>query len=130
MTMQRLLLDAHTLLWWLADDPALGTQTREAIADGRNRVYVSAASIWEIGIKRELGKFDAPQGMDRIVEEERFIPLPVTLHHAEAASLLPHHHRDPFDRMLIAQAQSEGLTLVTADGQMGIYGVRILAAGE
>lgn len=128
--MKRLLLDTQVLLWWLADDPALGSKARQAVADGGNEVYVSAASTWEIAIKKALGKLEAPDDMDSIVEEERFLKLPISLYHGQMAGMLPPHHKDPFDRMLVAQAQAEGLMVVTSDRIFGKYGVRTLAAGE
>lgn len=124
--MRRLLLDTHILLWWLSDAPALGATARELIADARNPVHVSAASIWEIGIKRRKGLLKAPEDLDVIVEEEQFIKLPITLFHAQQAAALPEYHRDPFDRMLIAQAQAEGLELVTADATIPSYGIRTI----
>ncbi len=128
--MRRLLLDTHTLLWWLADAPALGPASRALIAEPGNVVFVSAASIWEIAIKRALGKLSAPEGLDAILEEQGFEALPIEVFHAEQAGILPRHHRDPFDRMLIAQAQAEGLALVSADPQMAAYGIRVLDPGR
>ncbi len=125
--MERLLLDTHVFLWWLADDPRLGNTARKAIGDGRNQVYVSAASGREIAIKRTLGKLDAPGNLDAMVAEAGFLHLPITFFHGELAGTLPRHHRDPFDRMLVAQAQAEGLTLVTNDRGIAAYGVRILS---
>ena len=123
--MRRLLLDTHVLIWRLADDPMLGPRTRATIADERNEVYVSAVSAWEISIKRALGKLDAPEDLDleSILEDEGFEILPINFFHGEQAGRLPPHHRDPFDRMLIAQAQAEGLELVTNDGAFTAYGL-------
>jgi PIN domain nuclease of toxin-antitoxin system len=126
---KRLLLDTHVFLWWLNDDPALGKRVRSEIRDGRNQVYVSAASAWEISIKRALGKLQAPGDIESVVEDERFITLNISLRHGEQAGKLPPFHRDPFDRMLIAQAQSDGLILVTADDQFEQYGVNLMKAG-
>jgi PIN domain nuclease of toxin-antitoxin system len=128
--MKRLLLDTHVLLWWLSDNPALGVRSREAIMEPRNEVYVSAASIWEISIKRSIGKLDAPDDMDSIVEEEGMLKLPITLFHGEQAGALPEIHKDPFDRMLIAQAQAEGLVIVTADKVFEQYKIRLLDANS
>lgn len=128
--MKRILLDTHALLWWLADDPALGEQARAAIAEPRNEVLVSAASIWEIGIKRHKGLIDAPADLEALVEDEGFGKLPISLFHAQQAASLPAIHRDPFDRMLVAQAQAEGLELLTADETIPSYGVRVIAAGR
>jgi len=112
----KLLLDSHTYLWWLDDHPNLSPAARGALADPANVVLVSAASIWEIEIKRALGRLDA--GDADLVSEiaaNRFMELPVQARHAAAAARLPNHHGDPFDRLLIAQAQLEGLICVTRD---------------
>ncbi|MGB5568886.1 MAG: type II toxin-antitoxin system VapC family toxin [Sedimenticolaceae bacterium] len=126
--MQRLLLDTHAFLWWLADAPELGNSARMAIADERNEVFVSAATGWEVAIKRAAGKLQAPDNLDAMVEESGFSHLPVTFFHGEQAGALPMHHRDPFDRMLVAQAQAEGLVIVTRDLYIQRYGVRTLTA--
>jgi len=128
--MKRLLLDTHTFLWWLADDTVLGDSCRKLICDGNNEVYISAATTWEISIKRRLGKLEAPPGLDGIVEEEHFIGLAISLYHGNQAGQLPLIHRDPFDRMLIAQAQAEGLILVTADQVITEYGIETIPANE
>jgi len=106
----------------------MAERAKAAIADPLNQVYVSAATTWEISIKKTLGKLDAPDDLERIVEEEYFIKLPISLYHGEMAGRLPSHHPDPFDRMLIAQAQAEGLTIVTGDKRFARYGVKILWA--
>ena len=126
--MKRLLLDTRVLLWWLSDDPQLGQATRRAISDPRNHVYVSAASAWEISIKKSLGKLSAPDDMDSIVDDEGFDSLAISFFHGEQAGMLPEYHKDPFDRMLIAQAQSEGLILVTSDRKIDNYGIRTMNA--
>ena len=123
----RLLLDTHALLWWLADE-GLNSEAREAIADPANVVVVSAASAWEISIKKALGRLAAPDDLEHQVETGGFVPLPIGIAHAIAAGQLPHHHEDPFDRMLIAQAFTEALTIVTRDKRFDDYGVRLLAA--
>lgn len=125
--MQRLLLDTHILLWALEDSPTLGERPRRAIIDPSNQVYVSAVSVWEIAIKRALGKIQAPEDMVAAVEETGFLKLDVTMFHAQQVGNLPLHHRDPFDRMLVAQAQAEGLTIVTRDANIPIYGVPTLS---
>lgn len=125
--MKRLLLDTHVLLWWLADDPQLGDVARAAIADPRNQVFVSAATPWEIAIKIQLGKLQAPMDMESLIESEGFLPLPISLFHGQQAGHLPSLHRDPFDRMLIAQASAEGLVLVTNDDQIVRYGIRVMS---
>ena len=128
--MKRLLLDTHILLWWLSDDPRLGQTTRRAISEPRNQVFISAASAWEISIKKSLGKLIAPDNMDAIIDDEGFDQLTITVFHAEQAGRLPGHHKDPFDRMLIAQAQAEGLDIVTSDKKIAKYGIRILNASN
>ena len=126
--MERLLLDTQAVLLVLADDPKLAPSARSAIADPANDVFVSAVSVWEIAIKRAQGKLKAPGGIAGLVEESGFQELVVTSFHAEQAGGLPMHHRDPFDRMLIAQAQAEGLVIVTSDRRIPLYGVRTVSA--
>jgi PIN domain nuclease of toxin-antitoxin system len=123
----RLLLDTHALLWWLADE-GLTAEAREAIADPANLVAVSAASAWEISIKKALGKLAAPDDLEQQVQTGGFVPLPISIAHGIAAGQLPRHHEDPFDRMLIAQAVAEGLTIVTRDKRFDDYGVALVAA--
>lgn len=123
----RLLLDTHVLLWWLADH-ALSEDARAAIADPISEVAVSAASTWEISIKKALGKLTAPDDLEERLRLGGFTPLPIRIDHATAAGELPRHHDDPFDRMLIAQAKIEGLTLVTRDGRLSGYDVALLTA--
>ena len=118
-----LLLDTHILLWWLADDPGLSEKQRSAIADPANLVYVSAASAWEISIKKALGKLIAPNDLGAALIASELEQLPITVIHAEAVGGLPPHHRDPFDRMLIAQAGVEDLTVVTGDPMFAQYEV-------
>jgi len=125
---KRLLLDTHVLLWWLSDDPQLGASSRQAIANPRNPVYISAASAWEISIKKSIGKLTAPDDMDAIVESEGFEKLPITVFHGDQAGSLRELHKDPFDRMLIAQAQSEGLVIVTNDQKIIQYKIRTMDA--
>ena len=124
--MQRLLLDTHVLLWWLADDPNLGSKTRRLIGDPRNEILISAVTSWEISIKKTTGKLEAPDDIDTIVEDEGFSKLPIDLYHGEIAGRLPLHHKDPFDRMLIAQAKIMELTLVTNDSKIKLYTVRTI----
>ena len=104
------LLDSNVLLWWLEDSPRLGPTVRETLADPEDRILVSAASIWEIGIKQTLGKLRAPESVVDVLREEGFEELAMSGRHAEAAGRLPPLHRDPFDRMLIAQARLDNLT--------------------
>ncbi len=124
----RLLLDTHVLLWWLGDDPTLSPQARAALADGKNPAYVSSAVIWEISIKRAIGKLKVPKRFRAVLDDQPFEPLDITPEHAHAVGDLPLHHSDPFDRMLVAQAKIEGLTLVTRDKHLAAYELAILAA--
>ncbi len=127
MGSQRLLLDTHVFLWWKVDDPRLGSQAREAIAQA-DLVLVSAASAWEAAIKAQLGKLELSASFAEGVVASGFEKLPINFEHAEENAKLPSHHRDPFDRMLIAQARVEGLTLVTHDRGLAAYDVPILWA--
>ncbi|MDY0000167.1 MAG: type II toxin-antitoxin system VapC family toxin [Polyangia bacterium] len=121
-----LLLDTHVLLWAFEDDRRLGRGAREAIVDGGNIVFVSAVSAWEITIKKALGKLRAPDGFLEELARHRFTPLEVTIEHALAVGRLPPLHQDPFDRLLLAQAVEEQLTLVTHDRRLEAYGGSIL----
>lgn len=123
-----LLLDAHALLWWLADDPVLAASARRSIADPANDVLVSAATVWEIEIKRHLGKLQAPAPLTDVLERAGFGGLPITAADAERAAGLPSHHRDPFDRMLVAQAVRLDATIVTRDEAFDSYGSIVLRA--
>lgn len=121
-----LLLDTHVLLWW-ASGSGLSEAETAAIADPNNLVYVSTASIWEISIKQQLGKLEVDGDLDAIVEED-FEMLEIGLSHARLAGQLPTHHRDPFDRMLIAQATLQDLTIVTRDRHFMAYDVSVWSA--
>jgi PIN domain nuclease of toxin-antitoxin system len=123
----KLLLDSHAFLWWLVEDPKLSVEARQAMADPATIVHVSAATVWELSIKATLGKLDL-DGADLVeeIEGNDFVELPVTARHSLAAGTLPRHHEDPFDRMLIAQARIEGLTIVTRDPAFRAYGAAIL----
>ena len=123
-----LLLDTHALIWSLENNPTLAEEARKAIIDGRNMVFVSAASVWEISIKRALGKLEAPDNLLQEIEGHRFTLLDMTARHADTAGRLPEIHADPFDRMLVAQAQLEKLVLVTRDDFIPQYAVRCLKA--
>ncbi len=125
----RLLLDTYAFLWWCADDPRLGVVEREAIRDGENDVLLSAASVWEMAIKHALGRLEVPEPASAVVARLGIGRLPVQFEHAEATTRLPPLHRDPFDRLLVAQARIEGLTLVTRDPLIRSYpGVAFLPA--
>jgi PIN domain nuclease of toxin-antitoxin system len=121
----RLLVDTHALLWWLADDPALSPAARAAIADPANEPLVSSASVWEIAIKRSLGKLTAPEDLPARIADGGFVWLPISPQHAWQVRDLPRHHRDPFDRILVAQALIEGVAIITTDAQLGDYGVQV-----
>lgn len=123
----KVLLDSHAFLWWLAEDLKLSAGARQAVADPSSIVHVSAATVWELSIRASLGKLDL-DGTDLLeeIEENDFIELPMTARHSLAAATLPRHHDDPFDRMLIAQAKLEGLTIITRDPAFRAYGVSLL----
>jgi PIN domain nuclease of toxin-antitoxin system len=123
-----LLIDARVLCWWIADQPELAVEARAAIADPDNIVGVSTATIWELAIKQAAGRLEFDGDFAEELEANRFDILPIALDHAMAAATLPPHHNDPFDRMLIAQAQIERLTIVTRDRRIPQYGVPVLAA--
>lgn len=124
----KLLLDTHVLLWWLDAPKKLSSEARRAIRDETNSVFVSAAVVWEIIIKKSLGKLTVPDNLEEVIAANGFEPLNITLAHASALEGLPKHHRDPFDRILIAQALHEGLTLVNRDAEIGKYAVSQMLA--
>ena len=124
----RLLLDTHIFLWWVSDWDQIAKPARKAIADPNNEVFVSAVSGWEIGVKKAKGRLAAPDNLTAVVEEKQFQHLLLTFEHAERAATLPAHHRDPFDRMLVAQARVEGLVLITRDARVSLYDVPTLRA--
>ena len=125
--MKRLLLDTEALIWWDAGDPRLGARARAAIEDA-SEVWVSAASAWEIVIKQALGKLRTTRQPADAVADSGFDPLPVTFEHAAAVGALASHHRDPFDRLIIAAAVVEELTIVTSDPQFGLYAAPLIDA--
>jgi PIN domain nuclease of toxin-antitoxin system len=122
------LVDSHAAVWWMDDPNRLAPAARDAIADGRNLVYLSAASVWEIGLKMARGKLRLPATYVDRLRADGFSFLDVSVSHAQRAPFLPPHHADPFDRLLIAQAQIEGLVLVTRDEDLHAYGVPVLRA--
>ncbi|MBV1877687.1 MAG: type II toxin-antitoxin system VapC family toxin [Pseudomonadales bacterium] len=128
--MKRILLDTHALIWWFQGDSKLGTTAQANIASPTNQVYVSAASVWEMSIKRQMGKLKAPLDIEEKIEQAGFIKLPISLFHGQQAGALPPFHKDPFDRMLIAQAQAEGLQLMTRDTYFPEYGIKLIHASE
>lgn len=122
-----LLLDTHVVLWWLTDDPTLSEDIKARL-DHEPEVYVSSATVWEVAIKQSIGKFSAPADLPERIRDSGFLPLPISFEHAIAAGRLPPIHRDPFDRMLVAQARYEDLTLVTRDLECQKYDVTVLTA--
>jgi PIN domain nuclease of toxin-antitoxin system len=120
-----LLLDTHVVLWWLADNPTLAPEIKERL-DHEADVYVSTVTIWEVTIKQALGKL-TPEDLPERVRDSGFRPLTITAEHAITAGRLPPIHRDPFDRMLVAQATIEAMTLVTRDAHIQKYPVDLLA---
>jgi PIN domain nuclease of toxin-antitoxin system len=122
----KLLLDTHAALWWLADDARIGDEVIRHLTDDTNQVLLSAVLVWEVAIKRSLGKLDAPEGLARTLLDAGAQPLPVTIDHAAAVEKLPWHHRDPFDRLLIAQALTEDAAIVSRDESLSEYGVTVV----
>ena len=124
----KLLLDTHAFLWWVGASRGLSRKARSAIGSGRNECFLSIASGWEIAIKVSLGSLRVEGALDRFLPEQMaangFQPLPIELQHAARVATLPFHHRDPFDRLLIAQALEEELAIVTADPVFVEYGVK------
>ncbi len=123
------MIHIHILLWWLCDNPRLRTQTRNLIASSDNRIYISSVSVWEASIKRTLGRLEFdPEELMAAIESGEFLEIAVTIQHGLVAGSLPRHHDDPFDRMLIAQAQVESLSIITHDAQFKHYDVPIIWA--
>lgn len=121
----KLLLDTHAALWWLAGEP-VGEEAVRQLSDETNRVLLSAVVVWEVAIKRSLGKLEAPAGLVEALTRAGASPMPITLEHAEAVERLPDHHRDPFDRMLIAQATVEGAAIVSREEELRAYRVPVI----
>jgi PIN domain nuclease of toxin-antitoxin system len=122
----KLILDTHAALWWLADDKRLGNAAARRLADRTEQVFLSATVVWEVAIMRSLGKLKAPDGFSAALLEAGAQPLPASLEHAAAVEALPWHHRDPFDRMLVAQALTERASVVSRDQIFDSYGVSIV----
>ena len=125
-----LLLDTHAFLWWITDGSRLSPRAREAIADGGNVLFFSAASGWEIAIKARLGKLRVPEDLRRFLTEQlsrnAIQVLPIHLSHALHVYTLPDHHRDPFDRLLISQSLLENLPVLSADPQLAQYAIEVI----
>lgn len=126
----RALLDTHTFLWWITDDPQLSPRVRKIFGDGENELFLSAASGWEMAIKTKLGKLQLPDHLQSFIFEQlagnAIVSLPVQMNHALHVYTLPDHHRDPFDRLLIAQAQLENMPILTTDPQIAQYPIKII----
>jgi len=126
----RLLLDTHAFLWWLAGDKALSMMARDVITDEANEIFVSAASVWEMARKHRIGKLSSldpiAADLEAAIVGQGFRALPISLRHGQIAGALPGPHRDPFDRMLIAQAMLDDLVLVSNEAPFDSYGVRRL----
>ncbi len=122
----KLLLDTHAALWWLADDDRIGEDVIRHLTDDTNQVLISAVVVWEVTIKRSLGKLEAPKDLAPTLLNAGAQSLPVTLEHAAAVEKLPWRHRDPFDRLLVAQALTEDAAIVSRDEPLSEYGVAIV----
>jgi PIN domain nuclease of toxin-antitoxin system len=122
------LLDTHTLLWWLNNDLKLSREAREIISNPENKIFVSAVSAWEISIKKATGKLSVPDNLAEAISVNCFEPLLISIEHGLKAGSLPNYHNDPFDRMLIAQAMSENLIIISRDAQFSQYGVNVISA--
>ena len=124
----RLLLDTHTFLWWINNDPSLSETARDVISSERNECFLSVASCWEMAIKASIGKLRLIKSVERFIPEELanndFLLLAMEFRHVAKVETLPFHHRDPFDRLLVAQALTEKMSLVSADTLLSEYGVR------
>ena len=126
----RALLDTHAFLWWISDDCRLSGQAREIIGDGRNELFFSVVSGWEISIKAGLGRLDVPEDLESFIADQlsrnAIQGLPIYLRHALYTRVLPDHHRDPFDRILVSQAVLEEMSLLSADSQISSYPIEVI----
>ena len=122
----KLLLDTHAALWWLRGDDRFSETAARHVAEQTNQVLLSAVVLWEVGVKRSLGKLEAPRDYASFLLDAGVQPLPISLDHAAAVEHLPWHHRDPFDRILVAQASVEGAALVSRDEALRPYGVTLV----
>ena len=122
-----LLLDSHVFVWWCEGSRKLSRQTRDTVAAPANMVHVSLVTAWELGIKEALGRLRLPEPFEAMLDRAGFALLPIEMDHVRRVTRLPFHHRDPFDRMLVAQAQHEGFVLVSADPHIARYNVSVLA---
>lgn len=122
----RLLLDTHAAIWWLSDDPRLSGAAAARLDDDSNSVLLSAAVVWEVAIKRSIGKLETPEGFAPRLLAAGAVGLAVSIEHAAGVERLPRHHRDPFDRLLISQATIERATIVSSDAALRAYDVPVL----
>jgi PIN domain nuclease of toxin-antitoxin system len=122
----KLLLDTHILIWWLSEASRLSQTEIDLITDSDNFIFVSAATAWEIAVKKMIGKLEAPDDLPAALAINNFLELPITIEHSQKLYQLPSHHNDPFDRIMIAQAISEDLTFMTRDTQISLYDIRTI----
>jgi PIN domain nuclease of toxin-antitoxin system len=124
--MMKILLDTHILIWWLSDASRLSQTEIDLITDSDNFIFVSAATAWEIAVKKTIGKLESPDDLPAALAVNNFLELPITIEHSQKLYQLPLHHNDPFDRIMIAQAISEDLTFMTRDAKIALYDIRIV----
>jgi PIN domain nuclease of toxin-antitoxin system len=124
--MMKLLLDTHILLWWLTQDQKLSQTEIDTIADSDNIVFISAATAWEIAVKKMIGKLEAPDDLPIALAANDFLELPITIEHSQKLYQLPLHHHDPFDRIMVAQAIAEDLTFMTRDTKISLDEIKII----
>ncbi len=122
----KLLLDTHILLWWLSQNQKLLPTEKEIITDPDNLILISAATAWEIVVKKMIGKLEAPDDLPAALAANNFLELPITIKHSQKLYQLPLHHQDPFDRIMVAQAMSEDLTFMTRDPKIALYDIKTL----
>jgi PIN domain nuclease of toxin-antitoxin system len=122
----KLLLDTHILLWWLNQDRKLSQTEIGIITEPDNLVFISAATAWEIAVKKMIGKLEAPDDLPAALAANNFLELPITIEHSQNLYLLPLHHHDPFDRIMVAQALAEDLTLMTRDPKITLYKIKTI----
>ncbi len=126
--MPRYLIDTHILIWWLDGSNKLGAEVRDILKSGSNAIYLSSGAVWEMAIKESIGRLEVPHDLEEVLRQEGIEVLPIKASHALAVATLPQHHRDPFDRIQIVQAQLEGLTLISRDEAFGQYDVELIEA--
>jgi PIN domain nuclease of toxin-antitoxin system len=124
--MMKLLLDTHILIWWLSQDRRLSQLETDIITDPDNLIFVSAATAWEIAVKKIIGKLETPDDLPAALAANNFLELPITVDHSQKLYQLPLHHNDPFDRIMVAQAISEDLTFMTRDAKIALYEIRTI----